>query len=266
MSRHPFNLGFPGMNGHEPAIASLAPPVKTPDHTSMNTVVPFKARGARAELREALEQRIPLRILRDRLQPGVIHGYVVALSRDFCLIAEVGDAMRFDGYIVIAIADISALEADPSREFVDKALALRGEQLHIPPDFHLDDWASIARSAARDQLRRSACFRRGKRAGIARTRPECGVVSGYRRLRVRGTRLDRIRFRLSRCVVASCRQAGRSAGTARADVRHAALMCSGECRSGAGARLFVGFNSIPPHLGLSHRKAGLHMPPVEGAG
>ncbi|MEO7063720.1 MAG: hypothetical protein ABI082_08125 [Dokdonella sp.] len=114
----------------------------------MNTVVPFKARGARAELRDALDQRIPMRIQRNRLQPGVIHGYVAALSRDFCLIAEVGDAMRFDGYIAIAIADISALEADPSREFVDKALALRGEQLQVPADFQLDDWASIARSAS----------------------------------------------------------------------------------------------------------------------
>ena len=114
----------------------------------MNTVVPFKARGARAELRDALDQRIPMRIQRNRLQPGVIHGYVAALSRDFCLIAEVGDAMRFDGYIAIAIADISALEADPSREFVDKALALRGEQLQVPADFNLEDWASIARSAS----------------------------------------------------------------------------------------------------------------------
>ena len=114
----------------------------------MTTVVPFKARGARAELREALEQRTPLRILRERLQPGVIHGYVAALSRDFCLIAEVGDAMRFDGYIVIAIADISTLDIDPSREFVDKALALRGEALQVPENFLLDDWATIARSAA----------------------------------------------------------------------------------------------------------------------
>ncbi|MET0225403.1 MAG: hypothetical protein ABW187_03090 [Dokdonella sp.] len=114
----------------------------------MSTVVPFKARGARAELREALEQRIPLRVQRERLQPGVIHGYVVGLSRDFCLIAEVGDAMRFDGYIAIAVSDISALEHDPSREFVDKALALRGEQLLVPVDFKLDDWATIAQSAA----------------------------------------------------------------------------------------------------------------------
>jgi len=114
----------------------------------MSTVVPFKARGVRAELREALDQRIPLRVQRERLQPGVIHGYVVGLSRDFCLIAEVGDAMRFDGYIAIAVSDISALEHDPSREFVDKALALRGERLLVPDDFKLDDWATIAQSAA----------------------------------------------------------------------------------------------------------------------
>ncbi len=114
----------------------------------MSTVVPFKARGVRAELRDAFERRVPLRILRDRLQPGVIHGYVVALSKDFCLLAEVGDAIRFDGYIAIAVADISALEVDPSREFVDRALALRGEALCVPEDFELDDWAAIARSAA----------------------------------------------------------------------------------------------------------------------
>lgn len=113
----------------------------------MTTVVPFKARGVRAELREAFEQRIPLRILRDRLHAGVIHGYVVALSRDFCLVAEVGDAMRFDGYIAISIADISSIEEDPSRDFVEKALALRGEALKVPDDFELDDWAAIARSA-----------------------------------------------------------------------------------------------------------------------
>src|SRR5690606_17193632 len=115
----------------------------------MTTVIPFKARGLRAELREALEQRIPLRLRRERLQPGVIHGYVVGLSRDFCLIAEVGDAMRFDGYVVLAVADITVAEEDPSREFVEKALALRGETLRVPEDFVLDDWSTIARSAMR---------------------------------------------------------------------------------------------------------------------
>ena len=114
----------------------------------MSTVVPFKARGVRAELQRALDERVPVRIHRERIQPGVIHGYLVGLSRDFCLIAEVGDAIRFDGYIAIAVADISALDADPAREFVDRALALRGETLKIPQDFGLADWAAIARSAA----------------------------------------------------------------------------------------------------------------------
>lgn len=115
----------------------------------MSTVVPFKSRGSRAVLRESFEQRIPMRFARERIQPGWIHGYIVGLSRDFCLIAEVGDAMRFDGYVVLAIADISQIEEDPSREFVEKALALRNEQLSIPQDFKLDDWASIAQAAMR---------------------------------------------------------------------------------------------------------------------
>jgi hypothetical protein len=114
----------------------------------MTTVVPFKARGVRAELQRAFDERMPIRIHRERIQPGVIHGYVVGLSRDYCLIAEVGDAMRFDGYIAIAIADISTLEADPAREFVDRALELRGEKLVVPAGFRMDDWAAIARSAA----------------------------------------------------------------------------------------------------------------------
>ena len=115
----------------------------------MTTVVPFNSSGLRAVLRESFEQRIPMRFARERIQPGWIHGYLVGLSRDFCLIAEVGDAMRFDGYVVLAIADLSQVEEDPSREFVEKALAIRDEQLAIPEDFKLDDWATIAQSAMR---------------------------------------------------------------------------------------------------------------------
>jgi hypothetical protein len=115
----------------------------------MSTVVPFKSRGVRVLLREALEQRIPMRFARERVQPGWIHGYVVGLSREFCLIAEVGDAMRFDGYVVLSIADLTQVEEDPSREFVEKALALRNEPLAIPEDFPLDSWAAIAEAAMR---------------------------------------------------------------------------------------------------------------------
>lgn len=115
----------------------------------MSTVVPFKSRGVRVLLREAQEQRIPMRFAREQVQPGWIHGYVIGLSRDFCLIAEVGDAMRFDGYVVLLIADLSQVEEDPSREFVEKALALRDETLAIPADFPLENWAIIAEAAMR---------------------------------------------------------------------------------------------------------------------
>jgi hypothetical protein len=130
---------------HTPFLARTA---QTTDHYAMTTVVPFKARGARAELQRALDDRAPVRIHRERIQPGVIHGYVVGLSRDFCLIAEVGDAIRFDGHIAIAVADVTQVEVDPAREFVDRALALRGETLSVPANFPLDDWGSIARAAA----------------------------------------------------------------------------------------------------------------------
>ena len=115
----------------------------------MSTVVPFKSRGVRAVLRESFEQRIPMRFARERIQAGWIHGYIVGLSRDVCLVAEVGDAMRFDGYVALAIADLTQIEEDPSREFVEKALALRNEELAIPKDFPLEDWAAIAQAAMR---------------------------------------------------------------------------------------------------------------------
>src|SRR5690606_13676015 len=95
-------------------------------HERMSKVLPSKSRGLRNELREAMQQRTPVRLEREPIQHGVLHGYVIGLSSDFCLIAEIGDAMRLDGYLVVAVGDITHLEVDPAREFVDKALALRG--------------------------------------------------------------------------------------------------------------------------------------------
>jgi hypothetical protein len=114
----------------------------------MTTVVPFKARGLRAELRSAFENRVPVRMARDRLHSGLVHGYVIGLSNELCLIAEVGDAIRFDGYLLVAIADLTSVEVDPAGEFVEQALRLRGENLRVPSDLRLDSWADAARSAA----------------------------------------------------------------------------------------------------------------------
>jgi hypothetical protein len=117
-------------------------------HRDTNNVVQFRGRGVRAQLREALESRAPVRIMRERISPGWTHGYVIGVSAEFCLIAEVSDAMRFDGFLVVAIGDVSAVEEDPGREFVERALKLNEESIPALPAIKLDDWQTIAQSAA----------------------------------------------------------------------------------------------------------------------
>jgi hypothetical protein len=117
-------------------------------HRENSNVVQFRGRGARAQLREALEARAPVRILRERISPNWVHGLVVAQSAEYCLIAEVSDAMRFDGFLVIAIGDVSVVEEDPGREFVERALALNEETIPALAEIRLDDWQTIAESVA----------------------------------------------------------------------------------------------------------------------
>ncbi len=117
-------------------------------HREGTNVVQFRGRGVRAELREALESRVPVRIMRERISPGWTHGYVIGLSAEFCLIAEVSDAMRFDGFLVVAVGDVTAVEEDPGREFVERALALNEETIPELPNIKLDDWQTVAQSAA----------------------------------------------------------------------------------------------------------------------
>ena len=116
-------------------------------HRDSNNVVQFRGRGTRAQLREALDGKVPVRIMRERISPGWTHGYVIALSAEFCLIAEVSDAMRFDGYLAVGISDVSAVEEDPGREFVERALKFNEEAIPELPDINLSDWQTIAQSA-----------------------------------------------------------------------------------------------------------------------
>jgi hypothetical protein len=122
------------------------PPIK---HHREGNVVQFRGRGTRAQLREALEGRVPVQIARSQISPGWVHGFVIGLAAEFCLIAEVSDAMHFDGFLALAVSDIDAVEQDPGKEFVEKALQLNGEQIPQLEDFKLDDWQTIAESAAR---------------------------------------------------------------------------------------------------------------------
>ena len=117
-------------------------------HHREGNVVRLRGRGIRAQLRQAMEERVPLQIARERTVPGWVHGYAIGLSSEFCLIAEVSDTMHFDGFLVVAVGDISTVEQDPGREFVERALQLNEEVFPELSDFRLDDWQSIAESAA----------------------------------------------------------------------------------------------------------------------
>jgi hypothetical protein len=117
-------------------------------HHREGNIVQFRGRGVRAQLREALDARAPVQLARERVAPGWVHGYVIGLSAEFCLIAEVSDAMHFDGFLAVAVGDVSAVEQDPGREFVEKALQLNDQTIPELPGFKLDDWQAIAESAA----------------------------------------------------------------------------------------------------------------------
>jgi hypothetical protein len=117
-------------------------------HRSDTNVVQFRGRGVRAQLREALEARAPIRVLREKIAPNWVHGHIIGLSAEFCLIAEVSDSMRFDGFLAIAVGDVTAIEEDPGREFVERALALNEETIPVLPEIRLDDWETIAETAA----------------------------------------------------------------------------------------------------------------------
>jgi hypothetical protein len=119
-----------------------------PNHHREGNVVQFRGRGARAQLREAMESRTPVRVAREQLSDAWVHGFVIAMSAEFCVVAEVSEAMRFDGFVVIAAGDVTTVEHDPGRAFVEKALELNGEKLPQLPHLVLDEWANIAKSAA----------------------------------------------------------------------------------------------------------------------
>lgn len=120
------------------------------NHHRDGNVVQFRGRGVRAQLREALEASAPVRVLREKIHPGWVHGYVIGLSAEFCLIAEVSDAMRFDGFLAFAVSDVTAVEEDPGRAFVEQALKINEEKIPQLGALRLDDWQTIAESAARE--------------------------------------------------------------------------------------------------------------------
>lgn len=77
-------------------------------------------------------------------------GYVVALGDGLCLLRQISDGMRFNGYTVLRLADISHVEVPHAHEeFVEAALRLRREASEAPPAIDLESMARAVRSAGR---------------------------------------------------------------------------------------------------------------------
>jgi hypothetical protein len=109
----------------------------------------MKARGARAELRQAWQQKTLVRIWRGALEPGSFSGYVAHLGPEFFLIWAVGDYIGFDGYYALRYRDVTNLELpDSNQGFLEKAIALKALKPEWPEAFALDDVAQIVRAAS----------------------------------------------------------------------------------------------------------------------
>src|SRR4029078_10571380 len=77
-----------------PHLADPMPPIK--HHRENTNVVQFRGRGVRAQLREALEARAPIRVLREKISPNWVHGHILGFSAQFFLIAGGSGSLRFE--------------------------------------------------------------------------------------------------------------------------------------------------------------------------
>ena len=93
----------------------------------------------RGRLAAAAETGELVRFEREQLEPGPGDGYVVALGKEYFLIANIGNHIRFDGFQALRYEHVTELEVPSSRSgFLERALSLRGEQRPATPPLDLD--------------------------------------------------------------------------------------------------------------------------------
>ncbi|RDI99085.1 hypothetical protein DVT68_11435 [Dyella solisilvae] len=115
----------------------------------MGNVIELKTTGQRAQLREAQQQQLLVRLWRGELEHGSFCGYVGGVGREFFLLWVVGDGITYDGMYVMRHRDVSELEApDKHAPFMEKALALKHLLPRPPRGFPLDDIRSVIQAAA----------------------------------------------------------------------------------------------------------------------
>ena len=97
---------------------------------------------------EAIQLRVPSRLIREEIDDGPLHGYVLGATSDLLLLAVVGDDIRLNGFTVLRIPDLTDMKVpERSAGFVAKALELRGENPTVP-EVDLSSIVTVIRSAS----------------------------------------------------------------------------------------------------------------------
>ena len=104
----------------------------------------------REVLEEAMADARVVAIDREDFEEVGELGYVVALEETLFVLLQISDAMRFNGFSILRIEDVSDVEIPHAHfEFVESALRLREESVEGPPAIELSDMAAAIRSAGR---------------------------------------------------------------------------------------------------------------------
>jgi hypothetical protein len=100
------------------------------------------------ELQAAQDEPMVVRIWRASYESESEMGYVTSIGSDLILLLCISTEIRFNGFAVIRIQDISELEAPHAHaEFVEEALRMRGESVEHAPAVDLSDVGAAIRTA-----------------------------------------------------------------------------------------------------------------------
>ena len=101
-------------------------------------------------LEEAQADAQVVTIDRERFDEEGELAYVVAVGDTLCVLLLIDDGLRFNGFSVLRIEDVSHVELPHERAaFVESALRLRGEEIEEAPDLDLASMAAAIRTAGR---------------------------------------------------------------------------------------------------------------------
>jgi hypothetical protein len=101
-----------------------------------------------SQLRRAMRSRKLVRITRP-LERGWVHGYVLAVGRQWFVLAVVTDQVRFDGCRAFRLRDVRTLREDPYAPFVASALRKRRVKRPRKPKVSIRSLRELLSSAGR---------------------------------------------------------------------------------------------------------------------